>query len=120
MQLEPVLSPLVEACNELAAAIANEALPALSLRRAARLPVLAALHRLVQGPLLLVTDRADHALTLFDELSLWAPETPRLLFPEPTSLFYEKAAWGAGTRRERLLALTALTLLAATREFEPD
>ena len=109
MQLEPVLSPLVESCGELVAALGKgEPLPALSLRRAARLPVLAALNRLVQGPFLLVTDRADHALTLFDELSLWAPEAPRLLFPEPTSLFYEKTAWGPGTRRERLLVLTAL------------
>src|SRR5574341_20885 len=109
MQLEPVLSPLVESCGELVDALGkSEPLPALSLRRAARLPVLAALRRLVPGPFLLVTDRADHALTLFDELSLWAPEASRLLFPEPTTLFYEKAAWGPSTRRERLLALTAL------------
>jgi transcription-repair coupling factor (superfamily II helicase) len=109
MKLEPVLSPLVESCEELAAALGKaEGLPPLSLRRSARLPVLAALHRLVQGPFLLVADRLDHALTLFDELSLWAPEAPRMLFPEPNSLFYEKAAWGPGTRRDRLLALTNL------------
>jgi transcription-repair coupling factor (superfamily II helicase) len=81
----------------------------LALPRAARLPVLAALYRDLQRPLILLTDRADHALTLLDELSLWVPEAPRLLFPEPNSLFYEEAAWGPTTRRDRLMALTVLT-----------
>jgi transcription-repair coupling factor (superfamily II helicase) len=80
----------------------------LGLRRAARLPVAASIHSSLDAPLLLVTDRADHALTLFDELSLWAPDTPRLFVPEPNPLFYEKAPWGEATRRERLAALTSL------------
>ena len=42
-------------------------LPGLGLPRAARLPVLAAVHQDFSGPILLVTDRADHALSLFDE-----------------------------------------------------
>ncbi len=83
-------------------------LPALGLRRSARLPVLAALWRCLGKPILLVTDRLDRALTLAEELRLWSPETPRLLFPEPTPLFYENAAWGEATRRDRLAALTAL------------
>ena len=102
---------------------AGEPLPALGLRRAARLPVTAALHARLQRPILLLTDRADHALTLLDELALWAPKHPRLLFPEPTPLFYENAAWGEATRRDRLLALTALAAYhipgAATPSISP-
>jgi transcription-repair coupling factor (superfamily II helicase) len=80
----------------------------LGLRRAARLPVLAALYRQAPRPLLLLTDRADHALTLLDELSLWLPEAARLLCPEPNPLFYEDAPWGETTRRDRLTVLTTL------------
>ena len=80
----------------------------LGLRRAARLPVLSALYSAIQQPILYLTDRADHALTSSEEINLWLPDAPRLFFPEPTPLFYEKAAWGDSTRRERLTALTAL------------
>jgi transcription-repair coupling factor (superfamily II helicase) len=80
----------------------------LGLPRSARLPVLACLHADLNQPILLITDRADHALALHDELGFWMPETPRYLFAEPNPLFYEQAAWGASTRRERLQALTAL------------
>jgi transcription-repair coupling factor (superfamily II helicase) len=85
-----------------------EQLPNLGLARAARLPVSAALHAALGVPTLLVTDRADHALTLQDELSLWLPETPCLLFPEPAPLFYERVSWGETTRIDRLSTLTAL------------
>jgi transcription-repair coupling factor (superfamily II helicase) len=80
----------------------------LGLPRAARLPVLAALHQETKRPILLITDRADHALSLFDELGFWLP-SPRYHFAEPNPLFYEQAAWGAVTRRERLRALIALS-----------
>jgi len=86
----------------------GEEIPGLGLPRAARLPVLAALHKDLNQPVLLVTDRADHALSLFDELGFWI-KAPRYLFAEPNPLFYEQAAWGATTRRERLQTLTALT-----------
>lgn len=82
--------------------------PGLGLPRAARLPVLAALHADVNRPILLITDRADHALSLYDELGFWL-KSPRYLFAEPNPLFYEEAAWGVATRRERLQALTALS-----------
>ncbi len=39
-------------------------LPGLGLPRAARLPVLAALHQDLNWPILLITDRADHSLSL--------------------------------------------------------
>jgi transcription-repair coupling factor (superfamily II helicase) len=83
-------------------------LPGLALPRAARLPVLAGLHNDLNCPILLLTDRADRALTLLDELSFWAPGAPRQIFPEPNPLFYEQAAWGTLTRRDRLQALTLL------------
>ncbi|HEY5730767.1 MAG TPA: DEAD/DEAH box helicase, partial [Anaerolineales bacterium] len=54
------------------------------------------------------TDRADHALSLFDELGFWV-KSPRYHFAEPNPLFYEQAAWGIATRRERLQALIALS-----------
>src|SRR6266496_4016770 len=82
-------------------------LPGLGLPRAARLPVLAALHQDLNRPILLITDRSDHALALFDELGFWV-KSPRYHFSEPNPLFYEQAAWGVTTRRERLQTLTAL------------
>lgn len=84
-------------------------LPALGLPRAARLALTAALHGDLNRPVLLLTDRADHALAIYDELSFWAPTAPRYLFSEPNPLFYEEAAWGNITRRERLQTLTALS-----------
>ena len=83
-------------------------LPGLGLPRAARLPVLGAVHQDFSGPILLVTDRADHALSLFDELGFWV-KSPRYHFAEPNPLFYEQAAWGVTTRRDRLQTLTALS-----------
>ncbi|MGB8212168.1 MAG: transcription-repair coupling factor [Anaerolineales bacterium] len=88
----------------------SHAQPGLALPRAARLPVLAALHTDLRQPILLVTDRADHALQLYDELAFWAPDAPRYIFSEPNPLFYEDAAWGTTTRRERLQALTAMAV----------
>ncbi len=86
----------------------SRSIPSLGLGRAARLPMLAALHQATRRPILLLTQRTDRALTLLDELGLWLPESATLYFPEPTSLFYENAPWGENTRRERLLALTTL------------
>jgi len=111
MQLEMIIERVRRACSGLLENLGQEGeLQPLGLRRAARLPVLAALHQANDQPVLLVADRADHALTLYDELGLWTPHVQRLLFPEPTSLFYEKSPWGENTRRERLAALTALAL----------
>ena len=83
--------------------------PGLGLPRAARLPLLATLLQdLRQRPVLLITDRSDHALSLFDELGYWL-KSPRYHFAEPNPLFYEQAAWGVTTRRDRLQTLTALS-----------
>ncbi|MBI5354456.1 MAG: transcription-repair coupling factor [Chloroflexi bacterium] len=87
---------------------AGESISGLGLPRSARLPILAALHGDLDQPILLITDRADHAMSLYDELGFWV-KSPRYLFAEPNPLFYEEAAWGVSTRRERLQVLTALS-----------
>ena len=83
-------------------------LPGLGLSRSARLPVLAALQQDMAVPVLLLTHRADRALTQLDELGFWAPDALRQHFPEPNPLFYESANWGAVVRRERMQVLTGL------------
>lgn len=87
---------------------ARKPVSGLGLPRSTRLPILAALHADVNQPILLITDRADHALSMFDELGFWV-KSSRFLFAEPNPLFYEEAAWGVTTRRERLQTLTALS-----------
>lgn len=82
--------------------------PGLGLPRAARLPVLASIYNDLNQPVLLITDRADHALGMYDELGFWI-KSPRYIFAEPNPLFYEDAAWGVTTRRERLQTLTTLS-----------
>ena len=84
--------------------------PGLALSRAARLPILAALSLDLNIPILLVTEKNDKALVMMDELGFWLPNRPRYHFSEPTPLFYEPAAWGAVTRRDRLQALTSLAM----------
>ncbi len=86
----------------------GEKYPGLGLPRAARLPMLAALHQALNLPIIFLSDRADRALEFADELSFWLKSAPRYLFSEPNPLFYEEAAWGATNRRERIQTLTAL------------
>jgi len=88
---------------------AGQRISGLGLPRAARLPILAALQADSNRPILLITHRADHALSIFDELGFWL-KSPRYLFAEPNPLFYEDAAWGVSTRRSRLQALAALSI----------
>lgn len=82
--------------------------PRFGLRRSARLPILAAIYNEIKRPILLLSDRTDHAFTIADELSLLAPNMNQSFFPEPGPLFYENAPWGERTRRDRLIALTTL------------
>jgi transcription-repair coupling factor (superfamily II helicase) len=109
MLLDTLVHTISDNAGDLFAWIqAGETIPNLSLRRSARLPVLVAIYRQLQRPILLLADRVDRALTLADELALWAPQAPRRFFPEPNPLFYEQAPWGASTRRDRLSVLTNL------------
>ncbi len=84
--------------------------PAMGLRRSARLPVLAAIFKELNIPILLITDRSDHAISLLDELNLLAPQAKLLYFPEPGPLYYEDSPWGERTRRDRLQCLTQLAV----------
>lgn len=81
----------------------------LGLPRAARLALLAALHEDSQVPILLLTNRSDRALSLFDELSFWLPQEVNYYFPEPNPLFYEDIPWSQSTRLDRLHVLTTLS-----------
>src|SRR4030067_1102545 len=109
MELETIIDRIASSSIDLIQAIREgRSVPPLGLRRSARLPWLAALYQSLERPLLLITDRNDHALMLADELALWTPKIPRLFFPEPNPLFYENAPWGWSTRRDRLLVLTTL------------
>jgi transcription-repair coupling factor (superfamily II helicase) len=121
MNLERIIQPIQRSAQDLVSALRTELLTtsrpergveaylqvrSLGLRRSARLPVVSALTAELSLPILLLTDRTDRALTLADELALLAAHTPRLFFPEPNPLFYEDAAWGETTRRDRLVVLT--------------
>jgi transcription-repair coupling factor (superfamily II helicase) len=109
MDLESIINSIATASSELFRIVEQgHSLPPLGVRRSARLPWLAALRHSIERPLLLLTDRNDHALMLADELDLWAPKYTRLFFPEPNPLFYENAPWGLTTRRDRLTVLTTL------------
>ncbi len=89
--------------------LGNKPVP-LGLPRSVRLPVLAALRIALKRPILLITDRIDHALVLEDEWHFWVPDQNLELFPEPDPLYYEKIAWSRKTRRERLRVLAQLSL----------
>ncbi len=92
----------------------------LGLLRSARLPVLAALCVDLHVPVLLLTDRADRASLMYDELHFWLPDIPHLYFPEPTPMYYEKAAWGSLTRRDRLHAMATLVNYFKPGSQKPD
>jgi len=109
--MEAILNPLrltQEYQDLLRLVKSNSQIPGLSLPRAVRLPIIAALSSDLDYPILVITDRADHALSLIEEVGFWAPSVSKYLFSEPNPLFYEEAAWGNATRRERLQALSIL------------
>ncbi len=92
----------------------------LGLPRAARLALLAALHHDLQVPMLLLTNRADRALGLFDELNFWLPDARNFYFPEPNPNFYEKLPWSESTRRERLQVFAELARYLLPGSHAPE
>ena len=80
----------------------------LGLPRSARLALLAAIHEDLNHPILLLTNRADRALSLFDEIGFWLPDSKLFYYPEPNPLFYEPLSWSVSTRRERIQVLSEL------------
>jgi len=83
----------------------------MGLPRASRLALLAALRADLEVPVLLLTNRADRALGLFDELNFWLGSERNFYFPEPNPLFYEALPWSESTRKERLIVLSELAKL---------
>lgn len=121
MSLQDYIQAISGSLGELLDAVqSGKPLASLELRRSARLPLLGAIRRLLNVPLLFITDRTDHALVLMDELGLWAEDVPRMLFPEPTSLFYEEASWGQATCRDRLAVLSVLALYHIPGATRPE
>jgi transcription-repair coupling factor (superfamily II helicase) len=86
----------------------GEALPALGLLRAARPAFLAALARDLQRPMLVVVGSVERAKALAHSLRDWSLTPERILrFPEPLTLFYERAPWTDEVIAERLHVLSA-------------
>jgi len=98
----------------------NDTVQGLGLPRSARLPLLARLHADLACPVLLISNRADRALAMFEELHFWLGEKAVHYFPDPNPLFYEKSGWGKGTRRDRLAVLTMLAHALLPTAPEPN
>ena len=92
----------------------------LSLLRAARPYVVAALATDLQRPILLVVGRPEQVNGIADQLRQWLPSPERVLrLAEPEALPYERIPWAAETVRERLSALSALVRWAEGDEAPP-
>jgi transcription-repair coupling factor (superfamily II helicase) len=76
--------------------------------RSVRLPMLASLKNSLDRPIVYIVERMDQAIAMADELGFWMKPDRISLFPEPSPTFYENAAWGSLTRRDRLQTLTYL------------
>jgi transcription-repair coupling factor (superfamily II helicase) len=79
-----------------------------SLPRAVRLPLMAALQDHLNAPILFITSRPDRLQAMHEEYGFWADHSSRLIFAEPAPLFYERASWDLDTRKDRLQTLIAL------------
>jgi transcription-repair coupling factor (superfamily II helicase) len=109
MSFETLIKIIAESSQDLISNLkAGDSCTNLSIRRSAHLPVVAALHRELPRSFLIITDRADRVMTLFDELTLITPETSLFSYPEPNPIFYENSPWGETTRRDRITILTHL------------
>ena len=70
---------------------------------------IAALHRSLRRPLMVVTAQPEAAKQLYEQLLAWHPSSQVKLLPEPDALPYEHIASDPATGLERLRALFALT-----------
>ena len=83
--------------------------------------MLAALTQALDRPVLVIAAKPDRAQALVDSLRAYGLATPdRLLrFPEPSTLFYERAPWPREVVAERLQVLTRLTTDNRQQTTEP-
>ncbi|HQN69864.1 MAG TPA: hypothetical protein PLW19_08460, partial [Anaerolineaceae bacterium] len=94
----------------------------LGLPRTVRLALLARLQLDLQVPILFLTNRADRALALYDEIRFWLANGRNYYFPEPNPLFYENLAWSERTRLDRLHVFSELASaqLPGTNSVKPN
>jgi len=71
--------------------------------------LLAALHRDLQQPMLVVTARPERVSRLGEQVLAWDNSCPAKLLPEPDALPYQRISTDVATEIERLRALFALT-----------
>ena len=121
----PGIIQSLPAYQEFLTAFENKALVSpqrkgLGLPRPARLAILAALHNDLNCPILLLTNRSDRALSLFDELSFWIDTHVNLYFPEPNPFFYEDLSWSQSTRLDRLRVFTTLATYHLPAAQKPE
>jgi transcription-repair coupling factor (superfamily II helicase) len=87
----------------------NEVEGNLSLLRAARPYLVAALADDLRRPVVLLVARPEQVTSVADQLRKWLPQPDRVLrYAEPEALPYERIPWSADTVRERLGVLSAL------------
>lgn len=87
----------------------DSTMPDLSVIRAARPFLLAALAQDWQGPIIYITGRIDRAYNVSEQLPVWLGDRPVYRFAEPTPLFYERTPWVENVIRGRIATLAALT-----------
>ncbi|MEA3339825.1 MAG: hypothetical protein U9R15_07650, partial [Chloroflexota bacterium] len=107
----------IESYRTLRAGLASGPMPPpLDLLRAARPFLLAALACDLQRPMLVVAGSVERAKTLVHSLRDWSSAADHILrFPEPLTLFYERAPWTDDVIVDRLRVLSALHSQSATR-----
>ncbi len=110
------LVPLIEntpSFQALAGKLGAQSTVSAAVIESARAPILVALARQLNAPIVVLTPRADRAKQMADELSVWSRESNAFLFAEPDPLFYERIPWSPDTISARLGALSALALTRA-------
>jgi len=92
----------------------DEIVPPLCLPRSVRPPIVAALARDLERPILVVAGSVERARALNQSLCDWSGHPERIsYFPEPLTLFYERAPWTGETIAGRLRVLSTLYGLSA-------
>ncbi len=83
---------------------------------AAKPYLIAALHRSLRLPVLLVTPKPENCKKLYDQLLIWCKSSQVKLFPEPDALPYQRITSDISTELERVQVLSTLANIAG----EPD